>query len=96
MLTWRARGKAGDPTPPATQTRTTPVVCFEMSCRTADRNVPQRRYALDNPRLPNKTPILGLGCSSFSSFFTSHGDDLTANTLSKDHPVVRGWVDTIR
>jgi hypothetical protein len=63
--------------------------------------VPQRLYAPDNTRLPTKTPILGLGCSSFSSFFSPRGDgdgddDVTVDTISRDHPVVRGWVDTIR
>ena len=61
------------------------------------RIVPQRQYALGNNRLPNNTPIVGLGCSSFSSFFSSEGEEpLTVHTLSKDHPVVKGWIETIR
>lgn len=68
-----------------------------VTCDERRTMVPQRRYAPDNPRLPRKTPILGLGCSSFSSFFSSAGDDeLTVDTISIDHPAVRGWVETIR
>ncbi|KAL9183432.1 hypothetical protein ACHAXT_004288 [Thalassiosira profunda] len=59
--------------------------------------VPQRFYARDNPRLPKELPILGLGCSSFSTFFAS-GDKapLTVDTMSRDHAAVRGWIATIR
>jgi aryl-alcohol dehydrogenase-like predicted oxidoreductase len=62
--------------------------------------VPQRVYSTTNKNdLPKHLPLVGLGCSSFSSFFSSGGDDeasLTVDTISKDHPVVIGWVETIR
>jgi len=66
--------------------------------------------------LPSEVPIIGLGCSSFSTFFftkeelqgespnnTNDGDDksnivasITADTLTRDHPKVQEWIDTIR
>lgn len=59
--------------------------------------VPQRRYAPENSRLPANTPILGLGCSSFSTFFSiEDGVSLTVNTISREHSMVREWVETIR
>ena len=61
--------------------------------------VPQRKYAPDNPRLPNQLPILGLGCSSFSTFFSSHDqgkESLTVDTMSRDHTAVKEWIETIR
>ena len=57
--------------------------------------VPQRFYSKNNTNLPKKLPIIGLGCSSFSSFF-SDDVELTIDVLSKDHPAVRGWMKTIR
>jgi len=61
--------------------------------------VPQRSYAPNNLRLPNTTPILGLGCSSFSTFFTSGEEDvtpLTVDNMSRNHPAVIEWIETIR
>jgi hypothetical protein len=59
--------------------------------------VPQRRYAPENSRLPARTPILGLGCSSFSSFFSPEdGESLTADTISRENSIVCEWVETIR
>ena len=65
-----------------------------------------------NPRLPSKVPIVGLGCSSFSTFFMTKdelnetksdndGDsnitaEITADMLTKDHPKVKEWIKTIR
>jgi len=61
------------------------------------KKIPQRQYAPDNPRLPSNTPILGMGCSSFSAFFSSQDEGiLAADTISKDHVAVQGWVETIR
>jgi len=67
------------------------------------KKVPQRSYGANNPNLPSKLPILGLGCSSFSSFFFSkeervqlnlrHDDDLSWVTPS--HPLVTAWIETI-
>jgi len=61
--------------------------------------VPQRSYAPNNLRLPNTTPILGLGCSSFSTLFSSGEEDvtpLTVDNMSRDHPAVIEWIETIR
>lgn len=60
--------------------------------------VPQRRYGDHSSRLPTNTPILGLGCSSFSTFFSSDVDgvSLTVDTISPELPIVCEWVDTIR
>lgn len=59
--------------------------------------VPQRKYAPHNSRLPSYTPILGLGCSSFSSFFSSQDEQpLTVDNISRDHVKVQGWIETIR
>lgn len=60
-------------------------------------SVPQRIYSVTNINLPKHLPLVGLGCSSFSSFFSS-GDDnpFTVDTISKDHPIVIGWIETIR
>ncbi|KAL7541995.1 hypothetical protein ACHAXR_011659 [Thalassiosira sp. AJA248-18] len=59
--------------------------------------VPQRRYADDNHRLPKSTPIVGLGCSSFSTFFSSEDEEsLTVDTISRENIAVQGWVETIR
>ena len=75
---------------------------MESKCNSAveqdgSSKVPQRKYAPDNPRLPTMAPILGLGCSSFSTFFASDEDSLlTADTISKEHAVVQGWIQTIR
>mmetsp|Transcript_34806 Transcript_34806/g.66769 ORF Transcript_34806/g.66769 Transcript_34806/m.66769 type:complete len:539 (+) Transcript_34806:79-1695(+) len=80
--------------------------------------VPQRKYGtiqqdqqtvLQNPNLATHVPLIGLGCSSFSTFFSSSDDDdnmthsnsgekatLTAENISRDHPAVVGWIETIR
>mmetsp|Transcript_5734 Transcript_5734/g.12497 ORF Transcript_5734/g.12497 Transcript_5734/m.12497 type:complete len:462 (+) Transcript_5734:84-1469(+) len=72
---------------------------MESTCHTTDEDqkVPQRQYAPADSRLPTKTPLLGLGCSSFSTFFSSPEEEsLTVDTISKDHIAVQGWVETIR
>ena len=62
--------------------------------------VPERSYAPNNLRLPNTTPILGLGCSSFSTFFSSREEDdvtpLTVDNMSRNHPAVIEWIETIQ
>lgn len=62
--------------------------------------VPQRRYAHGDhsSRLPVNTPILGLGCSSFSTFFLTgvDGVSLTVDTISPELSIVCEWVETIR
>ena len=57
--------------------------------------VPQRSYSVTNANLPEQLPLVGLGCSSFSSFF-DNDDELTVDTVSKEHPAVIGWIETIR
>ena len=61
------------------------------------KKVPRRKYASPESRLPCELPSLGLGCSSFSTFFAS-GDEapLTVDNISKGNAVVQGWIETIR
>ena len=68
-----------------------------MARKCKKTTVPQRIYSVTNTNLPKHLPLVGLGCSSFSSFFSS-GDDnpFTVDTISKDHPIVIGWIETIR
>jgi aryl-alcohol dehydrogenase-like predicted oxidoreductase len=66
--------------------------------------VPRRAFgtALSNERLPPTLPIVGLGCSSFSTFFWTDEDHqafsggLTVESITKDHPRVQEWIETIR
>ena len=66
--------------------------------------VPSKQYGVhqnrngtyENARLPAALPIIGLGCSSFSTFFSSDDVALTVDTIAKDHSVVHGWIETIR
>lgn len=54
---------------------------------------------MTNANLPEHLPLVGLGCSSFSSFFFSaeeDNDDLTVDAVSMEHPAVTGWIETIR
>jgi L-galactose dehydrogenase len=56
-----------------------------------------------NASLPETLPIIGLGCSSFSTFFFSE-EELAKlepkvddwSKPPKDHPLVQHWVDTIK
>jgi len=55
-----------------------------------------------NARLPENVPILGLGCSSFSTFFLSEEELRQVippvedwNNPPRDHPLVQQWVETI-
>ena len=54
-----------------------------------------------NENLPRSVPIIGLGCSSFSTFFLSpeeliaHGGALTPEEIVPSHPKVKEWIDTI-
>ena len=71
---------------------------------TKTEKVPSKQYGVHqnsnetyaNTRLPTALPIVGLGCSSFSTFFSSDDVALTVDTISKDHSVVQGWIETIR
>ena len=60
------------------------------------KKVPRRKYAPPGSRLPSELPIIGLGCSSFSTFFASGDEGLTVDNMSRGHSVVQGWVETIR
>ena len=56
-----------------------------------------------NDRLPQSVSIVGLGCSSFSTFFlnpgelseNNNGNELTVNRLNSNHPQVIAWIDAI-
>ena len=68
-------------------------------------SVPRRDYGsrLQNQagQLPKTVSIIGLGCSSFSTFFWTDTQveqqqgKFTADNLQRDHPIVQGWIDTI-
>ena len=68
------------------------------------RKVPRRQFGskYNNPRLPKDVPIIGLGASSFSNFFTPDSsssiqeDPPSLDTLSPNHPCVQKWIETIR
>eukprot|EP00573_Skeletonema_grethae_P004942 CAMPEP_0201712010 /NCGR_PEP_ID=MMETSP0578-20130828/59428_1 /ASSEMBLY_ACC=CAM_ASM_000663 /TAXON_ID=267565 /ORGANISM="Skeletonema grethea, Strain CCMP 1804" /LENGTH=415 /DNA_ID=CAMNT_0048201067 /DNA_START=271 /DNA_END=1518 /DNA_ORIENTATION=+ len=64
----------------------------------SNNKVPHLRYSDKNINLPKQLPLVGLGCSSFSSFFSSEesNDELTIDTVSREHPAVIGWIETIR
>lgn len=57
--------------------------------------IPKRPYGLrtGNANLPDQVSIVGLGCSSFSTFFDDHPIDM--ETVEASHPVVQGWIATI-
>lgn len=64
---------------------------------TIGKKVPRRKYASHGSRLPCELPSLGLGCSSFSTFFASDDEaPLTVDNMSRGHAAVKGWVETIR
>lgn len=70
--------------------------------------VPQRNFGRSLKKkeqvLPATVPIIGLGCSSFSTFFWTNDEEtqnngnhqFTADNLQKDHPIVQGWIATIQ
>jgi L-galactose dehydrogenase len=65
--------------------------------------VPRRTLPLDNANLPKDTPIIGLGCSSFSHFFWSEEElkeaggasQWTPETMIRSHAHVQEWIQTI-
>jgi L-galactose dehydrogenase len=70
---------------------------------THSTTVPRRPFGnrLSNSKLPPDLPIVGLGCSSFSTFFwTTEEHDkygtLTVDNITTDHPRVQEWMETIR
>jgi L-galactose dehydrogenase len=64
----------------------------------SNNKVPQRTYSVTNTNLPKHLPLVGLGCSSFSSFFSAEedNDELAVDTVTREHPAVIGWIETIR
>ena len=64
----------------------------------SNNKVPKRSYSEQNTNLPKQLPLVGLGCSSFSSFFSSEegNNELTIDTVSREHPAVIRWVKTIQ
>jgi aryl-alcohol dehydrogenase-like predicted oxidoreductase len=68
--------------------------------------IPKRPFGSihKNDRLPQCVSIIGLGCSSFSTFFlnqddlsanTSSNNELTVDRLDHNHPLVMSWIDAI-
>jgi L-galactose dehydrogenase len=66
--------------------------------------IPRRDFgsSLDNNALAPSLPLIGLGCSSFSTFFWSSEEssegsaaNWTPESLDKDHPRVQAWIRTI-
>ena len=65
---------------------------------------PRRPYGGTNTNtaLQASVPIIGLGCSGYSTFFNPPDPDggtsnkLTRDTITKDHPQVQKWISTIR
>ena len=69
-----------------------------------DLRIPQRPFGLinDNHRLPASVSILGLGCSSFPTFFWSTDEwgglspeMWSVGSLQKSHRRVQQWIQTI-
>lgn len=58
-----------------------------------------------NDFLPSSVSIIGLGCSSYSSFFWTEEeskninidlvDSWSVDTIQRTHPIVQNWIDTI-
>lgn len=52
-----------------------------------------------NDKLPATVSLLGLGCSSFSTFFWTANEeslqDWTPETLGRNHPRVKEWIEAV-
>lgn len=69
------------------------------------QSVPKRPFGsiYGNDRLPPIVSIVGLGCSSFSTFFLSRDElsensgsnELAVDRLDPNHPRVQSWIDAI-
>lgn len=73
-----------------------------MATTTTNNNnykIPKRPFGSilkDKDNLSKELSIIGLGCSSFSSFFDEESSSFDLQNLSKSHPVVQEWIQTIR
>lgn len=74
------------------------------SSENKEPKVPQRPFgsSLKKSNLPSTVPIIGLGCSSFSTFFWTSEEatkdspaNWTPETMDKNHPQVVEWIQTI-
>ena len=70
--------------------------------RETSHEVPHRNLEYGQSTLPSSVPIIGLGCSSFSTFFWSKKEHLkecfskwTPEHLDRHHPKVQEWIQTI-
>lgn len=67
----------------------------------ASLKVPQRNLEYGRSTLPSSMPIIGLGCSSFSTFFWDsrergrEGGKWTPQDMDRTHPRVQEWIRTI-
>jgi len=64
--------------------------------------VPYRNLDYGRCTLPSSVPIVGLGCSSFSTFFWSKRErlkgfftNMTADNMDRENGVVQEWIQTI-
>jgi aryl-alcohol dehydrogenase-like predicted oxidoreductase len=85
------------------------LINLEISMSDLRQACPRRPYGGTNTALPKTVPIVALGCSSFSTFYHPRDSDggtsdnapgeaqqLTRDTITKDHPQVQLWIRTIR
>ena len=64
-----------------------------------NNKIPKRPFGSilkDKDNLSKELSIIGLGCSSFSSFFDEESSSFDLQNLSKSHPLVQEWIQTIR
>ena len=65
---------------------------------TKEHRVPHRNLEYGRCTLPSNVPIVGLGCSSFSTFFWSKKERLKGfftKWTDRNNPVVQEWIQTI-
>ena len=80
---------------------------IEVAEQQQQDRIPQRPFGgslyENNDRLPPTVSIVGLGCSSFSTFFMNRDEINCTNNelltmdqlLDPNHPTVQSWIDTI-
>jgi aryl-alcohol dehydrogenase-like predicted oxidoreductase len=73
-----------------------------MSTGEKSPSVPQRPYGTNidaTSQIPASVSIVGLGCSSFSTFFWTEqeqsSDDWSVDRIDRAHPRVQEWIRTI-